>query len=310
MYLVHKMKRFQREILLGIIFQQVFLSSWSLATAQVIRQGCLEKCGDIEIPYPFGTKEGCYLNPDFFMNCTRRESGAPLLLLRKSTDLEVISISREGQLRLFTVVGKDCYYPNGTRTRDYERTPVLNLASFPISSTQNKFTAVGCNTVAIIQTGNSATGCISLCSGNRTSEDMNYDGTCSGVGCCQTTIPKNRLEYVMTVASTNNHTGMRDFNNCSYIFVAENNYFNFSQGDLWNLNNRTRVPTVLDWAIGNSTCKNITKYPAAYACGKNSHCVDATNGPGYRCNCSEGYQGNPYITDGCTGKILSTFCSS
>ncbi|KAL8171702.1 hypothetical protein V2J09_023506 [Rumex salicifolius] len=32
--------------------------------------GCPRKCGNMSVPYPFGTQEGCYLNDHFFINCT------------------------------------------------------------------------------------------------------------------------------------------------------------------------------------------------------------------------------------------------
>ena len=31
--------------------------------------GCLDKCGNISIPYSFGTKEGCYFDAGFYINC-------------------------------------------------------------------------------------------------------------------------------------------------------------------------------------------------------------------------------------------------
>ncbi|CAO2192496.1 unnamed protein product [Urochloa humidicola] len=56
---------------------------------------------------------------------------------------------------------------------------------------------------------------------------------------------------------------------------------------------------VLDWAIGNATCE-LARNMSTYACRyRNSECVDSTNGPGYLCNCSSGYEGNPYVPDGC-----------
>ncbi|KAF2291301.1 hypothetical protein GH714_022360 [Hevea brasiliensis] len=62
--------------------------------------------------------------------------------------------------------------------------------------------------------------------------------------------------------------------------------------DLVDLRNETKFPVVLDWAIGNETCNDARKNQETYACkDNNSICYDSDNGPGYRCNCSEGYWG-------------------
>ena len=60
---------------------------------------------------------------------------------------------------------------------------------------------------------------------------------------------------------------------------------------------------VIRWAITNSTCQQAVRNNSNYACRSlNSYCLHVIHGKtfmGYRCNCSSGFTGNPYISDGC-----------
>ncbi|CAL5046279.1 unnamed protein product [Urochloa decumbens] len=69
--------------------------------------------------------------------------------------------------------------------------------------------------------------------------------------------------------------------------------------EFWTRNDG-RVPVVLNWVVGNETCDVASKKADSYACLSNhSNCIDSSNGIGYLCKCNDGYDGNPYLTDGC-----------
>lgn len=53
---------------------------------------CESKCGNVEIPYPFGMKEGCYLNINFSITCNETHYNPPKPFLMDSS-IEVTNIS-------------------------------------------------------------------------------------------------------------------------------------------------------------------------------------------------------------------------
>lgn len=61
----------------------------------------------------------------------------------------------------------------------------------------------------------------------------------------------------------------------------------------------------VQWVAAHLTCQDAKRNSSGYACiSTNSECI--TSKPthtfvGYRCKCAHGYQGNPYITNGCVG---------
>ncbi|XVE60239.1 hypothetical protein DITRI_Ditri05aG0112500 [Diplodiscus trichospermus] len=260
----------------------------------VAKPGCQEICGNVTIPYPFGTTEDCYFNDDFFINCTLSDPPQPFL---RRSNIGIMNITVEGKLWIMQYIARDCYNKSGAPVDNND--PYLRLSRFSISDADNKFVAVGCDTEATIQgiqgEKGYTTGCISKCD----SIDYVTNYTCSGIGCCQTSIAQGVRYFDIFVSSYNNHSDVWDFNPCSYAFVVEENKFNFTSNYLRDLQDVEQMPVVLEWSIGNETCETVKSKIMRYACQGNSTCYDVENGSGYRCKCLDGYKGNPYLPNGC-----------
>ncbi|KAI3464681.1 hypothetical protein Pfo_021344 [Paulownia fortunei] len=274
----------------------IMISSTSDKSNQLINPACEESCGEEKIPYPFGTKLGCFLNKNFFVTCNHT-SNPPTPYWGT---FQVLDISaNDGQMRILTSIATDCYTSSGGKSNASSFSLVTTLPYFHFSHTRNRFTGLGCDTYAVFRDPNHMTGCMSLCTG----EESVTGGVCSGAGCCQTSIPKGLLEIQLIVGSYSNHTTVWDFNPCSFSFLAADDLYNFSISDLKNydLRGKNVVPTVVDWSVGDQSCEEeARKDPTGYACrDPNSYCNNSDNGRGYRCHCSSGYQGNPYLPHGC-----------
>ncbi|KAI3464357.1 hypothetical protein Pfo_021020 [Paulownia fortunei] len=264
---------------------------------RVAKPNCVDRCGNISIPFPFGTTENCYQNHSFLVTCNQTFN-PPKVFMGNST-IEITNISLDGQLKVLQFVAHDCYARN--RSRISNNRPYIQLPTYlTVNNTANKFTIVGCDTYGFVfgwrLNRNYTTGCTAMCD----AKDDLMEGSCTGVGCCQISIPEDVRRVDIELGSYWNYSNVSAFNNCSYAFLVEESAFRFSSENLTNLKNVEMLPMVVDWAIGNGTCKEAQTNTSAYACkSRNSTCYNPENGYGYRCRCQEGYEGNPYLIDGC-----------
>ncbi|KAL6201525.1 hypothetical protein ACLB2K_025239 [Fragaria x ananassa] len=180
------------------------------ASAQAL-PNCPDRCGDVKIPYPFGSVEGCYLRDEFSINCTSTEDNAGLVAKLNSpfsssptsplTDLIVTDINLDSaELRVRSSVYKDC---GGGETLNQW----LRLPSPFAFSTKNIFFAVGCATFAKYrgyqyrpsgrmltpyedQAYNKSGFAVTQC-------DNSLGTSCSGNGCSQASIPSGLQNFTV-----------------------------------------------------------------------------------------------------------------
>nr|XP_017224752.1 PREDICTED: wall-associated receptor kinase 2-like [Daucus carota subsp. sativus] len=269
----------------------------------IAKPGCQSKCGNLTVPYPFGigVGSGCSIDSSTWFDVNCNTSFSPPKAFIGSGNVQIHEILNS-QMRVSNVMATKCYSSTGDLTTD--KPAYTNLLDSPYTFSElNTFSVVGCDDVALIigsDQRNYSGGCITVCS---KAEDV-LDYGCSGIGCCQTVIPKGLKYYYTSLSTLRNHTEVWSFDPCSYAFLGEKESFKFRGASDFSdptFINRTMdsVRIVLDWVIGNQTCDQ-ARNSDAYACQSNTFCTTSDSGfGGYSCSCLEGYEGNPYLSPGC-----------
>ncbi|KAL6843657.1 hypothetical protein ACP4OV_026719 [Aristida adscensionis] len=278
--------------------------------------GCRESCGNITIPYPFGIGAGCHRDDGvggYELLCDDTASPPRLTFSGDNRDLAVLSLA-DGEVRAYLNATRVCYNATGWSV-DGLNDGFISLQSSPYRfSSKNRLVTHGCPSIGyfIDADGNYVSGCMSVCrmSNYTKSGQCAGVGCCqSGVGCCQSTIPPGVSYFEPYQSNFALGRGPRPSRfdpgdtGCRYVFLVEEEWFrtSYNESEYHGRVHDFAAPVVLDWAVRSSrNCHAAKLNMTDYACrSANSVCVKSKNGNGYRCSCSKGYEGNPYLDGGC-----------
>ena len=130
----------------------------------------------------------------------------------------------------------------------------------------------------------------------------NNDGTsCNGINCCQTSIPSSLQVFNATMESINRESPSNI--DCKYAFLAEQMWFEANLINPFKIQNMSQVPVALDWGINTTLLPLFTGNNQSSSYNSSSYTCSSKSST-FTCFCKSGFKGNPYLPQGCTGKLF------
>lgn len=271
----------------------------AVPTAKKIKS-CTTSCGNISIEYPFGVEPGCYHTVGFNLTCDHSYH-PPRLFLGDGT-VQVLDISiPNGTVRINSGRINLEYDGRGSANGTWGG-GLPDGGPFFLSESGSSLVLMGHDSqVDVWGLGgdNPIASCSVICP--RIPSAIFGISACSGICCCQTNIILGYSSYLIQIHGDANFLNI-------YMVDQGFNYTNFinSNVDLIIFDSDRdpqALPALLEWVISNSTsyCPRNSSAPECRSAHSSCQDTDAWANNGYRCKYSYGYQGNPYIIDGCKG---------
>ncbi|CAL5070458.1 unnamed protein product [Urochloa decumbens] len=300
---------FRRGLIGAAIWALTFqlLAKAFAAPTPIALPGCPDSCGEVRVPYPFGIGQGCF-HDGFNLTCDE-EHHAPRLFL--GDGMEVLDISLpDGTVRISSnVLRSDSLEFNGSWSVPDATGP------FKVSSSRNSFVAFGCNVVAQLIPHSTlgsltyASICAAMC------PETLSGSSCSGVACCRTSIAAFAGDLPSYGIQVKHLVGQRDhWQVPTAAFIVDQDWFSRSETEMMsNFISQFRhpvvqsAPMVLEWSLDLISDEGLFRLSPIGPVSSDFICLSPNsfsylingNYDRRRCSCSQGYQGNTYLTDGC-----------
>ncbi|CAL1390748.1 unnamed protein product [Linum trigynum] len=298
--------------LIPLLLLQLATMAAAAAQSEAIgRRGCPTQCGNVTIPFPFGMGPGCYLESRFQILCNQTLNNPPKPFLTKPY-LEVLQISVPNNT-IQTLFPTLTHCGNQTTRKQRRVTVDLSGGPFVLSHLQNRFSAVGCGNLALMSLRQSAVcGCFSICDRTRDlSEPIRR--SCSGIDCCEIKIPSRLQVFNVSFDGTRGRGRKLKLGECKSAYLVDKRWMEDSNSTPDVLGQRKFIPVLLKWMVDKKHYRLIA-WPRRTGGGLSdqqqvsTHYCKFSNFTArlltrkreiFQCSCSNGFQGNPYLNEGC-----------